>query len=134
MQETEEKKLILVVDDNEFYRTAATTILIEKYKVVTANSGIEAVELLMQDLNPDLILLDLVMPGMDGWAAYKRIKEIKPKVPVAFVSSVDGMSEICHSYNLGIDDFITKPYEMEDLLHRIEIIIENYEDTGEWKF
>jgi len=121
----EEKKKIMVIDDNAFHHETITLILKDKYEVIPAMSGQAAIEMLLEGVDPDLILLDIVMPDMDGWVVHGRIKKLKPDTPVAFVSSVKGITEIFHSYSVGINDFITKPYIMEDLLQRIETMIAN---------
>ena len=126
MQKTTEKKLILLVDDNVFYHTTVGTILSDKYEVITAKSGREAIEHLLKGIVPDLVLLDIVMPEMDGWVTYRRIRELslEQDIPIVFVTSMYGTSEVKHAYDMGAADFITKPYKREDLLNRIENIIQ----------
>ena len=125
MQKLKEKKMILLVDDFEFYLETAAIILKDKYEIITASSGQEAIEYLLGGGKiPDLILLDIVMPEMDGWVTYSRLKEISSEhnVPIAFVTSMFGTSVEKHAYDIGIADFITKPYNKNDLLTRIEKI------------
>ena len=144
VQKLNEKKLILLVDDNEFYHIAVKAILNDKYEVLAFKSGQEAVEYTLQATAPealppgsgragrripDLILLDIVMPEMDGWVTYNRLKGMSEMqdVPIAFVTSVDGSSELDHARDVGVADFITKPYDKDDLLDRIEKIINRNE-------
>ena len=118
-----EKKLILLVDDNEFYHTTIDIFLKDTYDIVTAKSGKEAVEYFLDDNNhvPDLILLDIVMPDMDGWLTYKRIRKIENAVniPVILITSVQGESIETHAQSVGVVDILTKPYEKKDLLEKI---------------
>ena len=118
-------KKILIVDDFEFFLTSAELILKDTYEVYTAQSGQEAVEQLEQGLDPHLILLDVVMPDMDGWVTFNRIKDIcsSKKIPIAFVTNLQGNSNIQHAMDMGAADFIMKPYNKSDLLARIAKII-----------
>ena len=128
MQKLKEKKIILLIDDNEFYHAATKAILKDKYEIITAKSGQEAVEYLFQGTVPDLILLDIVMPDMDGWVTYHRIKEMNPAIPIAFATSLAGTSEMDHARDVGVADFIVKPFKTDDLLDRIERIIRGNEE------
>ena len=118
-----EKKLILLVDDNEFYHAAAEAILKDFYDLVVITSGKEAVEYLLDCCNriPDLVLLDIVMPDMDGWQTYKRLRDIETakNIPFIIVSSVSGESAEDHAQAVGVADFVTKPYNKSDLLEKI---------------
>jgi CheY-like chemotaxis protein len=121
-----EMKKILIVDDNEVHLVIAENILKGKYNVTTAKSGGEALTLLSKNLIPDLILLDVLMPEMDGWEAYNKIKGISllQNVPVAFLTSLDGVREKLYATRIGAADLITKPYDGVELIKRIEKMLE----------
>ena len=127
MQEGKNKKLILLVDDNEFYHTAAKLIFKDVYEVVSVKSGVEAVEYFINAAGPvpDLIMLDIVMPDMDGWSTYNRLKTIDAvkNIPIAIVSSTSGISPEIHAHYAGVADYIIKPYTKDDLLERIKKIL-----------
>ena len=125
MDNQEEKKLILLIDDIEFYLTSAELILKDKYRTITAKSGQEAITHLLQGIVPDLILLDIIMPKMDGWQTYNKLRGISllQDVPIAFVTSVHGTADMKYAFKIGAADYITKPYEKNDFLNRIEKII-----------
>jgi len=118
---------ILIVDDNEVHLVIAENILKGKYAVTTAKSGKDALALLSKGLVPSLILLDVLMPEMDGWETYNKIKGISllRNVPIAFLTSLDGVREKLYASRIGAADLITKPYEGPELLNRIEKMIEN---------
>jgi len=122
-----EKKKILVVDDNEIHIILAETYLRGDYSVFTAKSGKEALGMFYQGLVPQLILLDLIMPGMDGWQTYNRIKAISNlhDTPIAFLTSSTDPKDIQHAHEMGAADYIKKPYNKEDLLRRVERILKN---------
>jgi DNA-binding response OmpR family regulator len=119
-------KKILLVDDSEIHLVIAENILKRKYDVTSVKSGAEALGLLSKGLVPNLILLDILMPDMDGWETYNKIKGISllQNVPIAFLTSLDGVREKLYASRIGAADLITKPYEGEDLLGRIKNILE----------
>ena len=117
---------ILLVDDSDVHLMIAENILKEKYNVITAKSGKDALALLAKDkLVPSLILLDVLMPDMDGWEVYNKLKGISllQNVPVAFLTSLDGEKEKLYASRLGAADLITKPYDSTELLKRVETIL-----------
>jgi len=117
---------ILLVDDSDVHLMIAENILKEKYNVTTAKSGKDALALLSKSgLVPDLILLDVLMPDMDGWEVYNKIKGVGllQNVPVAFLTSLDGEKEKLYASRLGAADLITKPYDSAELLKRVETIL-----------
>jgi CheY-like chemotaxis protein len=119
---------ILLVDDSQVHLIIAENILKEIYKVTTANSGKEALNLLSKGFKPNLILLDVLMPDMDGWEVYNKIKGITTlqSVPIAFLTSLDGEKEKLYASRIGAADLITKPYERNELLSRVEKILEKH--------
>jgi len=125
--DTDNLKKILIVDDNEVHLVIAENILRSKYDVTTAKSGKEALLLLSKGLLPKLILLDVLMPEMDGWETYNKIKGISllRNVPIAFLTSLDGVREKLYASRIGAADLITKPYDGVELIARIEKMLES---------
>ncbi|MCL2277385.1 MAG: response regulator [Treponema sp.] len=123
--ESNDMKTILVVDDSDVHLMIANNILKDKYETITAKSGKEALALLSKGLIPNLILLDILMPEMDGWETYNLIKGISllRDVPIAFLTSLSGIREKLYASNIGATDMITKPYEGAELLKRVENMI-----------
>lgn len=119
------KKKILMVDDDVIQLEIAQAILQNTYEVYTAKSGQEALAHFFKGLSPDLILLDIVMPNMDGWETFNRIRAISllKDVPIAFLTSVDGAAAEKHALEMGAADFITKPYKKSELLNRLKHLI-----------
>jgi len=99
----DERPKILVVDDNSIHLEIAKAVLSNEYEVSTALSGKEALGLLYQGLVPQLIILDLVMPHMDGWHAYSRIKAIGGlhDTPIAFLTASNNPKDIQHAKQYG---------------------------------
>jgi len=109
------KQTILVVDDELGAREALSVILEDDYKVVSVASGKEALEVLKK-VQVDLVLLDIHMPDMDGIEVLKKIKELDEEVDVVMVSALNMARKAVDAIKLGAYDYITKPYEPEEIL------------------
>jgi CheY-like chemotaxis protein len=117
------KRKIIMVDDDEIHLEMAKGILENEYDVTTVKSGQAALQLFYQGLVPDLILLDLVMPGMDGWDTFERIHGISRvhSVPIAFCSASTDLKDISRAREVGAADYISKP--CNDLLARVRKLL-----------
>ncbi|MCR5625051.1 MAG: response regulator transcription factor [Lachnospiraceae bacterium] len=113
---------ILIVDDDMFSLRMAEEVLAEKYACSIAKSGSQAVTLLSKGVIPDLILLDIKMPEMDGYETLKAIREINncKEVPVIFLTGINDTTSEIKGLQQGAVDFITKPFVKEILLARVE--------------
>jgi DNA-binding response OmpR family regulator len=123
---------ILVVDDDPDIREALTMILESKgYQVVTAQDGIEGLATLKAEL-PNLLILDLLMPKMDGFSVCKELQDPRwskyREIPILILSSVREEAsrrryELETGLQLDVDDYVEKPISPDVLLHRVEILI-----------
>jgi len=116
-----EKQKVLIVDDDEIHLEMVDAVLQDDYDIFTAKSGKEALGLFYQGLVPQLILLDLIMPDMDGWDTYKRIKAISclHDTRIAFFTSSYDARDIQKAREMGAVDYIKKPYDKDDLRKRV---------------
>jgi CheY-like chemotaxis protein len=113
---------ILVVDDEEMVRRLAKTMLIKLgYEVVTASNGIEAVEIYRSESETfDLIVLDMVMPGMDGQQCFLALKSINPDVRAVISSGYSQEGSAQETLDEGVRGFVQKPYRLSELSSVIE--------------
>lgn len=117
--EEDYKKTILVVDDEKMIRNLLNINLTkEGYNVIEATDGLEAVEMATEK-KPDLILLDIMIPKLDGLSVCKRIKNIM-NVPILMVTAKDGEVDKILGLELGADDYVTKPFSIRELIARIK--------------
>jgi len=125
----EAKKKILLVDDDEFHLLVAENMLKDEYEIFTARSGQEALDSFLKGLVPNLVLLDILMPNMDGWETYHRIRAISllQNTPIAFLTSVSRTTEEKRAIDMGAADYIMKPYDREDILNRIKKVMDKHE-------
>jgi len=115
------KKKILVVDDAEFNRDLLIQLLSDEYEVLVAVNGEEGVKKAEQE-RPDLILMDLGMPVMDGWEASRRIKansELK-HIPIIAVTSHAMVGDEIQARQAGCDDYVPKPIDENELMRKIK--------------
>ena len=115
---------ILVVEDNEELKAFLKSILSENYTVITASNGEEGLQHAVDDL-PDLIISDVMMPVMDGLEMIRQIKENNNicHIPIIVLSAKASLDDRIAGLEQGIDDYITKPFSMEELTFRIEAIL-----------
>lgn len=117
-----EKKHILLVDDDPVVLMAGQGILSEVYQVTTAPSADNILEF-VKEKKPDLILLDIVMPNINGYEAIKLLKEDSEtrEIPVVFLTGKTEVNAKLEGYSLGAVDYITKPFDPDALLSRIRL-------------
>ena len=118
-----EKNSILVVDDEDALRTVLSSELeSEGYVVATAGDGDEAITVL-QGKSFDLVLLDIKMPRVDGFEVLRFIKEHHPATKVIMLTGFAALKNAIESKKLGAEDFVSKPYDLVDLLTTIERVL-----------
>lgn len=114
---------ILVVDDDDIILEVLIDALHGHYRVIPATSGARCLEILRKE-QPDLILMDVEMPGMDGYETCSRIKnEFASPPPVIFISSHDALQDRLKGYGVGGDDYVVKPFVKDELLLKIAAVL-----------
>ncbi|PKQ68461.1 response regulator [Labilibaculum manganireducens] len=116
----EQNKLILVVEDEEFNRIYFEELLNQiNCNVLVANNGIEAVDICQKNDKIDLVLMDIKMPLMDGYEATKKIKKIRPNLPIIAQTAFALLGDKKKSLENGCDDYIAKPVKKDILIQLI---------------
>jgi len=110
-------KILIVDDEPEMTRFLANVLAAEGYQLETSNDARDALRK-AYTFQPDLVLLDVMMPGMNGWEMLSRFREISD-VPVLMLTAVQTMDSIVQGLDLGADDYITKPFRLQELKARI---------------
>lgn len=123
----ESKNSILIVDDDVTLLKMAGEILKHSYIVSCAKSGYEAISMLLSDYVPDIILLDVDMPNLDGFNTLKKLQQVESAkdIPVIFLTSVTHCDAELKGINYGAVDYITKPFVKDILIARIKVHLEN---------
>ncbi|MBI2850822.1 MAG: response regulator transcription factor [Chloroflexi bacterium] len=113
---------ILIVDDEpRVIQLVQTNLEMEGFRVVNAASGYQALEKVSKDL-PDLVVLDIMMPEMDGFETLQRIRQIS-QVPVIFLSVRGQELDQVKGLDLGADDYVTKPFSIKELVSRMKAVL-----------
>lgn len=118
-------KVLLADDEPDVLKVMAKRIVSDGFSVVTAHNGEDAWEKIRQE-NPDVIVLDLNMPGLDGFAVLKNLRERPPSgkwQPVIIVSARAELNDMQRGFSLEADHYITKPCNIEDILKGIRMMV-----------
>jgi DNA-binding response OmpR family regulator len=116
------KNKILFIDDDPTLLDLLSQYLQEaQYEVFTASTGAMGIKLAYNE-RPDLVLLDVMMPGMDGWEICARLREMT-QVPVVMVTAKSSEADKLRGFRLGVDDYVTKPFSFAELVARIQAVL-----------
>lgn len=117
---------VLVVDDDDDIRLLVAELLrLNGYEVVTASSGVQALAMLRAGTRPDLVLLDVQMPELDGWDTLRGIRALDegPEVPVVLCTVKSGPVDTALGWSLGCDGYVVKPFAIDALVEEVEDVL-----------
>lgn len=114
--------ILLIEDDRPLNKAISIYFKKEKFYVLSSFSGQEALDILSQN-NLDLIILDINLPDLSGFDLIEQIKIINSNIPILILSACDLDSAILHGFNLGAEDYVTKPFNIEILHKKINVIL-----------
>ena len=120
------RKVLIVEDDKNIADLLRIYLEKEQMECEIAGDGVTGVEKFRQ-MQPDLVLLDIMLPGMDGWAVCRKIRETS-KTPVIMLTAKGELEDKVSGLEMGADDYITKPFEMKEVLARVHAVLRR---TGE---
>jgi len=114
-------RVLVVDDDKTLLRFLKEYLEREGYEVFIAERGLKGLRI-FYDERPDLVVLDVMMPGMDGWEACARIRELSG-IPIIMLTAKAAESDKLRGFKLGVDDYVTKPFSLEELSARMRAIL-----------
>lgn len=120
-------KILIIDDEPRYVRLIEANLIIDHYEVIKANDGVTGIELVASQ-NPDLVILDIMMPGMDGFATCKRIREFST-VPIIVVTAKGEERDRVRGLDLGADDYIVKPFSATEMLARVRAVLRRADRT-----
>ena len=121
--ETDNKKILLVEDDQNFGAILKDYLMLNDFDVILAKNGMEGFEKFKKDTY-DLCILDVMMPYKDGYTLAKEIREKNKEVPIIFLTAKSMKEDVLKGYKVGADDYLNKPFDSEVLLMKIRAIIQ----------
>jgi len=135
MVEPLDRQTILVVDDTPDNIDILISILKSVYKVMVATSGTQAIQIVRTKRVPDLILLDIIMPGIDGYETCRQLKhdEGSQDIDIIFVSAKDDLDSIIKGYEAGGSDYLTKPVQPQEVMQKVKLALQNKKNHAKVK-
>ncbi|MDR1633933.1 MAG: response regulator transcription factor [Bifidobacteriaceae bacterium] len=130
MTSTPIAKLLVVDDEPNIRDLLATSLKFAGFEVLTVATGGDAVAAVLEH-QPDLLVLDVMLPDMDGFAVTHRLHEYGENVPVLFLTARDQIEDKLHGLTVGGDDYVTKPFSLEEVIARIKAILRRTRSTAQ---
>ena len=115
-------KVLVVDDEANISDLIKVSLKFQGFDVETAENGPEALEL-AKEYQPDAFILDVMMPGMDGFTLLKKLREDGHDAPALFLTAKDGVEDRIHGLTIGADDYVTKPFSLEEVITRLRVIL-----------
>jgi two-component system OmpR family response regulator len=122
---TPEARLLVVDDEPNIVDLLATSLRFAGFEVATASNGSEALRV-ASSFKPDLLVLDVMMPGLDGFTVVRRLRQDGMRAPVVFLTAKDATEDKVTGLTLGGDDYVTKPFSLEEVIARIRAVLRRF--------
>lgn len=123
------KLILLVEDENNLASVIKLNLELEGYSVIIADNGQKSLEV-FKIQKPDLVILDIMLPELNGIEVCKQMKKINSEVPVLFLSAKSSGADKIEGLKSGGDDYLTKPFNLEELLLRVQILLKRYQSNS----
>ncbi len=117
-----EARLLVVDDEPNIVELLSASLRFAGFEVATAANGLAALEL-ARSFRPDLLVLDIMMPGLDGFGVVRRLRSEGSRTPVVFLTAKDATEDKVQGLTLGGDDYVTKPFSLEEVVARIRTVL-----------
>lgn len=115
-------KVLVVDDEPNIVELLTVSLKFQGFEVESAESGQEALKM-AHELQPDAYILDVMMPGMDGFELLTKLRNEGLDAPVLFLTAKDGVEDRIHGLTIGADDYVTKPFSLEEVITRLRVIL-----------
>lgn len=121
-------RILVIDDDSKITAFLRRSLTYEGYHVTEAYDGYRGLRLAREN-PPDLVILDVMMPGMDGWEVCRRLREVSD-VPILMLTARDEIADRVRGLDVGADDYLVKPFALEELLARVRALLRRYQPAG----
>ena len=122
MKQTQQKRILIVEDDAHIAEGLKLNLSLQGYETMIATSGTEGVRM-WKEWNPHLIVLDIMLPGLDGLSILRHIRLEDERLPVLILSAKGGPDDRIKGFTYGVDDYLSKPFSLEEFLLRVERLL-----------
>jgi len=122
MEDNKLAKVLVVDDEPNIVELLTVSLKFQNFEVYSANSGNEALRV-AREVNPDAYILDVMMPGMDGFELLGKLRQEGLDGPVLYLTAKDGVDQRIHGLTIGADDYVTKPFSLEEVIPRLRVIM-----------
>jgi two-component system, OmpR family, response regulator MprA len=126
----ERSKVLVLDDDEQILATLRRALLYAGFDVAIAGTGEEALDKALQN-PPDLAILDVMLPGIDGLEVTRRLHEDRPELPIILLTARDAVADRVAGLDIGADDYVVKPFALEELLARVRAHLRHGTQTGQ---
>ena len=116
-------RLLYVEDDESLQFVTQDNLEIAGYEVLGISNGSDAIKQIEAGIEFDLAILDVMLPGVDGFTIAEKIRDLHPEVPILFLSAKSLMEDRLRGLRIGADDYLTKPFNIEELVLKVEIVL-----------
>jgi len=123
------EKILVIDDDEKITSMLRRSLAFEGYEVAVARNGQEGLRQMLEE-DPDLLILDVMMPHMDGWEVCRRVREAGSGVPILMLTAKDEVADKVKGLDLGADDYLVKPFALEELLARVRSLLRRTADKA----
>jgi len=117
-----EARVLVVDDESNITDLVSMALRYEGFEVETAATGRDAIRM-VERFRPELVILDVMLPDVDGFAVTERLKSARVKVPILFLTARDAVEDKVRGLTLGGDDYVTKPFSLEELVARVRVLL-----------
>ena len=117
-------KILIIEDEKSLLDTLTLNLQLENFDVYPLTNSVNALDVI-QNIKPDLIILDIMLPHMSGIDFYQTLLNQQTKIPTIFLTAKNNIKDKIEGLKLGVDDYITKPFDLEELLLRIHIVLKH---------
>lgn len=123
-------KILIIDDDDKIISMLRRGLAFEGYDVLTASNGAEGLQKMLE-VEPDVVVLDVMMPKVDGFEVCRRLREGGSTVPILMLTAKDEIEQRVKGLDLGADDYLVKPFALEELLARVRALLRRKTETNE---
>jgi DNA-binding response OmpR family regulator len=122
MKESKQQRILVVEDEDHIAEGLRLNLALQRYDVTIAPDGVSALRL-WKEWNPDLIVLDIMLPGIDGLSVLQSIRLEDERIPILILSAKSDSDDIIKGLSFGVDDYLAKPFNLEEFLLRVERLL-----------